>query len=87
MVSSLIHRAFVKKGVTVDILRLDKMHALAPGNKWFKLALNLSAAKAAGAETLLSFGGAFSNHLHALAAIAQDPVSYTHLTLPTICSV
>ncbi|AMO68043.1 1-aminocyclopropane-1-carboxylate deaminase [gamma proteobacterium BDW918] len=72
MVSSLIHRAFVKKGVTVDILRLDKMHALAPGNKWFKLALNLSAAKAAGAETLLSFGGAFSNHLHALAAIAQD---------------
>jgi len=71
-VSSLIHRVFVKRAVTVDILRLDKIHALAPGNKWFKLALNLSAAKAAGAETLLSFGGAFSNHLHALAAIAQD---------------
>ena len=70
--SGLIETLFTRHGVSVDILRLDKVNALAPGNKWFKLALNLAAAKAASAQTVLSFGGAFSNHLHALAAIAHD---------------
>ncbi len=70
--SDLIQQVFVKEGVTLDVLRLDKLNALAPGNKWFKLVLNLAAARAAGAQTILSFGGAFSNHLHAMAAIAHS---------------
>jgi 1-aminocyclopropane-1-carboxylate deaminase len=67
----LIESVFERNGVNVDVLRLDKLNTLAPGNKWFNLNLNLTEARRLGAETLLSFGGAFSNHLHALAAVAQ----------------
>jgi 1-aminocyclopropane-1-carboxylate deaminase len=39
-----------------------------PGNKWRKLKYNLAAARAAGQRTLLTFGGAYSNHVRATAA-------------------
>ncbi|MBV9795803.1 MAG: pyridoxal-phosphate dependent enzyme [Actinobacteria bacterium] len=39
-----------------------------PGNKWRKLKYNLEAARAAGQRTLLTFGGAYSNHVRATAA-------------------
>jgi 1-aminocyclopropane-1-carboxylate deaminase len=39
-----------------------------PGNKWRKLALNLEAARQGGYRTLLTFGGAYSNHVRATAA-------------------
>ncbi|MEX1669190.1 1-aminocyclopropane-1-carboxylate deaminase/D-cysteine desulfhydrase [Zhongshania guokunii] len=68
---SLIEPLYCRDGVAVDILRLDKFDALAPGNKWFKLAPNLAAAQQMGCETLVSFGGAYSNHLHALAAVGK----------------
>ena len=58
-------------GVDIDVLRLDLGNELAPGNKAFKLAPNIEAARRLGAETLVSFGGAWSNHLHALAAVAN----------------
>ncbi len=58
-------------GIRLGILRLDEIHALVSGNKWFKLKENIRRAKAAGANTLLSFGGAFSNHLLATAGAAQ----------------
>ena len=50
-----------------DVLRLDQVHPFVSGNKWYKLKHHLSAARKAGKNELLSFGGAFSNHLHALA--------------------
>ena len=53
---------------SVDMLRLDQYDALAPGNKWFKLRENIAMARQQGARQLVSFGGAHSNHLHALAA-------------------
>ncbi len=56
----------------VDVLRLDRCHGLAPGNKWFKLRRNIATATAQGASQLLSFGGAHSNHLHALAALGLE---------------
>lgn len=56
-----------RHGVAVDLWRLDQIDAAAPGNKLFKLDENLRAARAAGHSRVLSFGGAFSNHLHALA--------------------
>ncbi|MDP2346701.1 MAG: pyridoxal-phosphate dependent enzyme [Gammaproteobacteria bacterium] len=55
-------------GVSLRMLRLDKVHPLLSGNKWYKLRLNLEAARHQGHTTVLSFGGAYSNHLHALAA-------------------
>lgn len=53
----------------MSLLRLDRLSHLAPGNKLFKLH-NLSEC-AAGYDAVLSFGGAWSNHLHALAATGQ----------------
>lgn len=55
------------RGIRLRVLRLDRIHPQISGNKWFKLKDNLRAAQAAGEDTLLSFGGAWSNHLLALA--------------------
>lgn len=55
------------RGIAVSLWRLDLIDSAAPGNKIFKLEQNLRAAQAAGCARVLSFGGAFSNHLHALA--------------------
>lgn len=50
------------------VLRLDLVDPLLTGNKPYKLQGFLQAAAQAGAEGLISLGGAHSNHLHALAA-------------------
>lgn len=56
----------------VALLRLDLTGGLAPGNKHFKLRGNLAAARRRGIRRLISFGGAWSNHLHALAAAGRE---------------
>ncbi|MGC0414830.1 1-aminocyclopropane-1-carboxylate deaminase/D-cysteine desulfhydrase [Embleya sp. AB8] len=48
--------------------RDDLIHPEVPGNKWRKLKYNLVAAREQGQRTLLTFGGAYSNHLRATAA-------------------
>ncbi len=58
-------------GIEVAILRLDQIDPLISGNKWFKLSEHLKAAEGAGAEGIISLGGAHSNHLHALAAAGK----------------
>ena len=58
-------------GVEVAVLRLDLIDPLISGNKWFKLTEHLRAAHGAGAEGVISLGGAHSNHLHALAAAGK----------------
>jgi len=55
-------------GLRLGVLRLDRLHPLWGGNKICKLRHNLAAARAPGPGRVLSFGGAWSNHLHALAA-------------------
>lgn len=57
--------------IEVAILRLDQTDPLISGNKWFKLVEHLNAADRAGAEGIISLGGAHSNHLHALAAAGK----------------
>ena len=56
---------------TVDVLRLDLVHPVVSGNKWFKLKEYLADAKRQ-QKALLTFGGAFSNHIVATAAAAQQ---------------
>lgn len=56
----------------VSLLRLDQIGGAAPGNKSFKLEHYLQQAQRAGVRRLVSFGGAWSNHLHALAAVGQQ---------------
>lgn len=65
----LLHDFF--PGVPVSMLRLDALHPVVSGNKWFKLKYTIQEALALNCRTLLSFGGAYSNHLIALAAAAQ----------------
>jgi len=54
--------------VEVWLKRDDLIHPEVTGNKWRKLKYNLAAAEVAGQRTLLTFGGAYSNHIRATAA-------------------
>jgi 1-aminocyclopropane-1-carboxylate deaminase len=65
-------------GVEVAIKREDLLHPQLGGNKFYKLHGHLRAFRQSGATSLLSFGGAFSNHLYALAAAGRA------LAVPTI---
>jgi 1-aminocyclopropane-1-carboxylate deaminase len=58
-----------QRGVRLDMLRLDLVDEMVSGNKWFKLIRNLQAAAGRHAA-VLTFGGAWSNHLVATAAAA-----------------
>ncbi|WP_026713256.1 1-aminocyclopropane-1-carboxylate deaminase/D-cysteine desulfhydrase [Flavobacterium daejeonense] len=60
------------KSVSVTIKREDLLHPVVSGNKFRKLKYNLLQAKAENKETLLTFGGAFSNHIAAVAYAAQE---------------
>jgi 1-aminocyclopropane-1-carboxylate deaminase len=53
------------------IRREDQIHPLISGNKYRKLKYNLQKAKQSGYNRLLTFGGAFSNHLAAVAAAGK----------------
>lgn len=55
------------KNVELYLKREDLIHKTISGNKWRKLKYNLLKAKNDGHHTLLTFGGAYSNHIHATA--------------------
>lgn len=57
--------------VQLTIKRLDLIHPQISGNKLFKLKYNLLAAQQQGFSQVLTFGGAFSNHIAATAFAAQ----------------
>lgn len=59
-------------GVRLLIKREDLNHSYVSGNKWWKLKYNLEEATRTGKKTLLTFGGAFSNHIFATVAAAQE---------------
>ena len=63
--------ALDKAGVNVLVKRDDLIHPAMGGNKWRKLKYNLIEANRQGLSTLLTFGGAYSNHLYATAAAGQ----------------
>jgi 1-aminocyclopropane-1-carboxylate deaminase/D-cysteine desulfhydrase-like pyridoxal-dependent ACC family enzyme len=54
-------------GAVIDVLRLDLMHPIISGNKWFKLRYFLEEAKQQNKNGILTFGGAWSNHILATA--------------------
>lgn len=56
----------------LDVLRLDELHPIVSGNKWFKLKYYLQQAKEQKSDTIASFGGPYSNHLVALAYAAKE---------------
>lgn len=58
----------ISLGIDLRILRLDLIHPEISGNKWFKLKYNFEFAKQNGFKKILTFGGAYSNHIVATAA-------------------
>ena len=60
-----------RAGVGLYLKRDDLIHPQISGNKWRKLKYNLLEAGRQGHDTLLSFGGAYSNHLYAVAAAGR----------------
>lgn len=58
---------FLARGVEVWIKRDDLLHPIVSGNKWRKLKYILNDAMQHHARRVVSMGGAYSNHLHALA--------------------
>ncbi|WP_024850915.1 1-aminocyclopropane-1-carboxylate deaminase/D-cysteine desulfhydrase [Hydrogenovibrio kuenenii] len=71
LLSQLEHPLFTEKKIDVWIKRDDLNHPAIQGNKWHKLKLNLEAAKRKNRTTLVTFGGAYSNHLAATAAAGK----------------
>lgn len=60
-------KLFQNKGISVSVLRLDQLHPVISGNKLFKLHYFLEDALASSHKTIITFGGAYSNHLSATA--------------------
>lgn len=63
---------FDQKGIRVFVKRDDLIHPIISGNKWRKLREYIQIAQLKGHKHLISFGGAYSNHLYALAFAAKE---------------
>ena len=64
-------KLFSHKKVEIFVKREDLIHAEIMGNKWRKLKYNLEEARKLGKNRLVTFGGAYSNHIAATAAAAK----------------
>jgi 1-aminocyclopropane-1-carboxylate deaminase len=71
IVQTLSDELFDAMGVQVLVKREDLIHPQVSGNKWRKLKYTIAEAKKQGKKTLLTFGGAYSNHILATAAIGK----------------
>lgn len=67
-----IINSIIYKGCNISILRLDLIHPEISGNKWFKLKYNLEQAKAENKSCIITFGGAYSNHIAATAFACRE---------------
>ncbi len=61
-----------EKGIRLSVMRLDKIHPTVSGNKLFKLHFYVEACLASKHKTMLTFGGAYSNHLAATAFLCKE---------------
>lgn len=60
-----------EKNVALFTLRLDRIHPLVSGNKWFKLRFHIQHALRNKAKSILTFGGSWSNHILATATACK----------------
>jgi len=93
---SVLQRIQSDSHVELFIKREDLLHPTIPGNKFRKLKYNLERAHELGQQVLLTFGGAYSNHIAAVAAagnlfgfktigiIRGEELETTHLQNPTL---
>ena len=70
--NQIVHLSILKeKRVSLVIKREDRIHPLISGNKFRKLKYNLLEAQKQGFNMLLTYGGAFSNHIAATACAGK----------------
>jgi len=62
----------LKDNVRIRVLHEYQNHPSVSGNKWWKLKYNIEQARKENHDTLLTFGGAYSNHIYATAAAARE---------------
>ena len=60
-----------EKELSIDVIRLDKIHPVVSGNKLFKLHYFLEKAALLKHHTVVTYGGAYSNHLCATAYVCN----------------
>lgn len=65
--SEIISTETIERNIRLLVLRLDKIHPVISGNKLFKLHFFLEEAFSRSIKTIVTYGGAYSNHLHATA--------------------
>jgi 1-aminocyclopropane-1-carboxylate deaminase len=65
-------KLFEEKQLNVYVLRLDVIHPFISGNKWYKLKYNVDEFLRSGKDGLVTFGGAYSNHIVATAAAGKE---------------
>ncbi len=66
-----LEASLLPSSIDIYVKRDDLLHPEISGNKWWKLKHNLLEAKTQGLTTLLTFGGAYSNHIAATAAAGK----------------
>lgn len=67
-----IEADWLRDNTKLDVLRLDEIHPVISGNKWFKLKYYLKEAIAVKASCIGTFGGAYSNHIVAVAFACKE---------------
>ncbi|MFT6418151.1 MAG: 1-aminocyclopropane-1-carboxylate deaminase [Cognaticolwellia sp.] len=72
VLQTITHPVFTQHKLNVQIKRDDLIHNIISGNKWRKLKHNILHAKSIGAKGVITFGGCFSNHIHACAFACFD---------------
>jgi 1-aminocyclopropane-1-carboxylate deaminase len=60
-----------ERKITISVLRLDLIHPVISGNKWFKLKYYIEEAKKKNKKKIIPFGGAWSNHIVAMACASS----------------
>lgn len=60
-----------QKGIELSVKRDDQIHPVVSGNKWRKLKLNVEKCQKEQYDGILTFGGAYSNHIRATAAAGK----------------
>ena len=71
-IQTIYHPLFQQHNIEVQIKRDDLIDPVISGNKWRKLKYNVEHVKEIGFEGILSFGGGYSNHIHALSYLCKQ---------------
>ena len=71
-IQPIYHKNLDDANVKLSVLRLDLVHPITGGNKWFKLIFNLEEVLKKRVKRIVTFGGAYSNHIAAICEVRKQ---------------